>query len=391
MALIEYCEDRGRMDDLLTVLNELRPEAYREQFGLVPTQQPNTPAESDHSGRPVIPGKPLYWVLGAVALLAVMFVGWRLSTLGRNDMEPTPIGQVSREDIPGIGAEPSSTPTVAPTSTTLPTPTVTTSPQSQFPLVVTRTVKRGGVAVDQVLVPAGSFMMGSEEGEEDERPVYKVVLDAFWIDQTEVTNAQFASCVAQGVCQPPSVSSTYTRDQYYGNEEFADYPVIYISWFGASDFCGWAGGRLPTEAEWEYAARGPESLTYPWGNTFDGQRLNHCDMNCPFDFADHSVNDRYEDTAPVGSYADGMSWVGAHDMAGNVFEWVNDWYRRDYYGTLTNANQATENPQGPVEGESRVFRGGAWFSNSYNARSSVRGYSQPDVRPNFLGFRCAQR
>ncbi len=170
-------------------------------------------------------------------------------------------------------------------------------------------------------------MMGSEEGDEDEQPVHEVTLDAFWIDRTEVTNAQFAGCVADGACQPPSETSSSTRDPYYGNDEFADYPVIYVSWNDASEFCEWAGGRLPTEAEWEYAARGPESFTYPWGNNGPSTSLLNFDTNVG-------------DTSEVGSYPDGASWVGALDMAGNVWEWVNDWYDSGYY-----QNSPGENPR----------------------------------------------
>jgi formylglycine-generating enzyme required for sulfatase activity len=255
------------------------------------------------------PGKPLYWALLAVALL-VMVIGWQLIGLGGNGVEPTPVDM--------------------------------------------RAVSRGGVQVEQVFVPAGSFMMGSENGADDEQPVHEVTLDAFWIDRTEVTNAQFAGCVADGACQPPSDTSSYTRDNYYGNDEFGDYPVINVSWIDASEFCEWAGGRLPTEAEWEYAARGPESFTYPWDYTQPSDGLLNFNTNVG-------------DTSEVGSYPDGASWVGALDMAGNVWEWVNDWYDSGYY-----QNSPGENPTGPASGEYRVLRGGAWNNDVILARSSVR-------------------
>jgi len=233
-------------------------------------------------------------------------------------------------------------------------------------------VGRGGVEVEQVFVPAGSFMIGSEDGSDDERPVHEVTLDTFWIDRTEVTNAQFAGCVAAGACRPPSDTSSYTRTDYYGNDAFADYPVLYVSWNDASDFCAWAGGRLLTEAEWEYAARGPESRVYPWGTDAPSCELLNF-SGC------------VGDTSEVGSYPDGASWIGALDMAGNVWEWVNDWYDSGYYGQSSDAN-----PSGPPSGEYRVLRGGAWAYYVINARSSIRYGSLPVNRGYGIGFRCAQ-
>ena len=245
-----------------------------------------------------------------------------------------------------------------------------------------RVVDRGGVAVEQVYVPAGSFMMGSEDGMANEQPVHEVTLDAFWIDRTEVTNAQYAACVADGACDPPEVNSSHTRESYYDNPEYADYPVIYVSWDDAAAFAAWAGGRLPTEAEWEYAARGPEGRVYPWGDTFDGERLNFCDRNCPFSHRDNDWDDGQADTAPAGSYPEGASWVGALDMAGNVWEWVNDRYQGDYYGS-----SPIENPTGPASGGGRVLRGGSWNNSQRYARASVRNGYSLDYAPYLFGFR----
>jgi len=244
-----------------------------------------------------------------------------------------------------------------------------------------------------VYVPPGEFQMGSTEDEvdavmelcedyygfscgrgwfESELPAHTVALDGFWIDRTEVTNAQYARCVAAGACDPPVSSSSYARDSYYGDSGYEDYPVILVSWWQAEAYCAWAGGRLPTEAEWEYAARGPEGRRYPWGDAFDGSRLNN-----------RSDADGYDDTAPVGSYPSGASWCGALDLAGNVYEWVADWY-----GTYPSGRQV--NPTGPPGGEYRVVRGGSWHIASYDVRSAYRFRWDPDVTNLDVGFRCAR-
>ena len=265
-------------------------------------------------------------------------------------------------------------PTARPTATVTLTPTPTTQPQARFQAGDIRVVDRGGVEVEQVFVPAGSFMMGSEEGDEDEQPVHEVTLDAFWIDRTEVTNEQFQACRYTGSCQWSifSSGSSQTRDDYRYDRIFSYYPVIYVSWLDASDFCAWAGSRLPTEAEWEYAARGPEGFTYPWGNNGPSTDLLNFDANVG-------------DTSRVGSYPGGASWVSALDMAGNVWEWVNDRYDEEYY-----QNSPGGNPRGPVSGEYRVLRGGAWINDDLSARSFVRSHILRSSAVNDVGFRCAQ-
>jgi len=243
--------------------------------------------------------------------------------------------------------------------------------------------------VPMVLVPAGSFEMGNDDGKPDERPAHTVTLDAFYIDQYEVTNAQYAACVEAGVCDPPSRTDSETRLSYYGDPQYDDYPVVGVTWSAARTYCQWRGARLPTEAEWEKAARGTEGYLYPWGDEFDPSRLNYCDLNCDdccgIPWADLQHDDGYADTAPVGSYPDGASPYGVYDLAGNVWEWVADWYDQGYY-----AISPAENPAGPSSGVQRVMRGGGIFEEAYYTRATMRRRFMPDVYSTSVGFRCAR-
>ncbi|NIM94224.1 MAG: SUMF1/EgtB/PvdO family nonheme iron enzyme [Anaerolineales bacterium] len=217
----------------------------------------------------------------------------------------------------------------------------------------------------------------------DEMPAHIVLLDGFWIDQHEVTNRQYMQCVEAAACEPPAEISSYTREAYYGDEAYDEYPVVWVTKDHAADYCAWVEARLPSEAEWEFAARGPESYRFPWGEEFDGTRLNFCDVNCELGFADTSADDGYEDTAPVGSYPSGESWCGALDMAGNVREWVADWF--GYY-----APEEQHNPQGPMDGTAYVPKGGSFFDPPDNIRSANRGGTTLDYVRHKVGFRCAR-
>ena len=277
---------------------------------------------------------------------------------------------------------PISTP-VQPTDTAMPTHVPTSTPVPTLAPGDIWTRPADGMVM--VYVPAGEFEMGSTDGASDEQPVHTVALDAYWIDRTEVTNEQYGKCVAAGACDSPWESGSSTRDSYYGNTAYADYPVIYVSWHDAEDYCKWAGGRLPSEAEWEYAARGQKGREFPWGDVFDGTLLNYCDANCRFDYKDSEHDDGYADTAPVGSYPGGASWIGAQDMAGNVWEWAADWYDEDYYG-----ESSSENPVGPSSGEYRVVREDSWFIDLLNVRAATRTWFSPGVSLDSIGFRCAR-
>ncbi len=239
-----------------------------------------------------------------------------------------------------------------------------------------------GVAM--ALVPAGPFEMGSDDGAEDEQPAHTVTLDDFYIDQFEVTNAQYAVCLEAGACQPTTdttaFASSYSRRIYYGNAEYADYPVIYATWYEAQEYCAWRGARLPTEAEWEKAARGGlEGNSFPWG---DEAPVCEAGAENGAKFDDNAdCNDT--DTEQVGSYS--PNGYGLYDMAGNVWEWVSDWYDAAYY-----ARSPTENPTGPEEAGFPVVRGGSWGNDADHQRVSDRRINDPKSGSLNIGFRCAK-
>jgi hypothetical protein len=246
-----------------------------------------------------------------------------------------------------------------------------------------------------VFVPAGEFIMGSDDKDPkalpDEKPQHKVYLDAFWIDQTEVTNGMYALCVEARICNAPVKSSLYTQPDYYGNPEYANYPVINVNWNQAAQYCFWAGRRLPTEAEWEKTARGSEGWIYAWGNEVPtGVLLNFCDKNCELDWKDESVDDGYGATSPVGSYPEGASLYGALDMAGNVSEWIADWIDKvNIPNSAYYASSPYENPQGPETGTLKGIRGGAWRWTVEKARATARDRNVPHYYYDSTGFRCA--
>jgi len=209
---------------------------------------------------------------------------------------------------------------------------------------------------------------------QDESPEHSVTLSSFWIDRTEVTHVQYMLCVANGQCEVPEFASTFS----FGR---GDHPVVGVSWHDAANYCAWAGAELPSEAQWEYAARGEQRFIYPWGNDFDGARLNFCDTNCQEDHRLNDYNDGYEETALAANFQSGTSWNGALNMSGNVWEWVSDWYSAYLPSAQTD-------PVGPTTGTYKVIRGGSWINDQVGVRTANRSFPDPNERSTIVGVRC---
>jgi formylglycine-generating enzyme required for sulfatase activity len=301
---------------------------------------------------------------------------------------------------------------LAPTATSVPRTELPLAPMATEALPTETPVPALPVAQDDarprladgmtmVYVPGGTLPMGSTDVEiQDalarcaqsysycnldfygrEAPQHTVTLDGFWIDQTEVTNVQFRQCVEAGLCEAPSTCSK--GEPTFDDVSKEDHPVVCVDWHDAQTYCEWAGARLPTEAEWEYAARGGDGSLYPWGNERGGPWQNYCDANCGEAWADKAVDDGHATTSPVESYPEGASWCGALDMAGNVYEWVADWLG-DY------ASEPQRNPTGPPTGGEKVLRGNSWASFWDRARGATRDFVHPNTRSDHIGFRCVR-
>ncbi len=287
--------------------------------------------------------------------------------------------------VPGLTAIviPQETATTAPPEiASSPAPTATSTPET-----VIISAKDG---MTQLFISSGTFIMGGLDvyRKSNEIPPHEVYLNAYWIDQVEVTNGMYNLCVQAGSCRSPARNSSDNRLEYFGNPEFQDYPVVHVAWYDAHAYCQWAERRLPTEAEWEHAARGDDKRNFPWGD------------EPPNEYNSNSLN-IVGDTSRVGSYAEGASPFGVLDMAGNVWEWVADRYRPDYYG-----KSVYENPGGPsdddVFNDLRVIRGGSYRDDWVILRLANRSYlagPNPSAQPTdeayygrssaMIGFRCA--
>lgn len=246
--------------------------------------------------------------------------------------------------------------------------------------------------VEQLWVPSGSFLRGTADIDSieapewvrrimpSEQPQHKVTLTAgYWIDKHEVSNAAYERFVDDGGYENFAYWSEQGWDWLQASnvdadlpircvEPRPDYPRVCINWFEAEAYGNWRRGRLPTEAEWEFAARGPDSLIYPWGNEFDAQRANVIDSS---------------GLSPIDSYPNGRSWIGAYNLSGNAMEWVQDWLDVDYYQLRESAD-----PKGPASGRIKIEKGGWWGSNSAVARAAYHHYEDPpEYQDHHIGFR----
>jgi serine/threonine-protein kinase len=337
--------------------------------------------------------------LGVVALSAVcgivMLFNFLINPTTRPTVTPpteTRIANATFTSAPIVVISPSPSPTLAPT----PTPglgSVRVSPTDN---------------ASQVFVPAGQFIMGSlasdPNADNDEKPQHTVFLDSFWIDTTEVTIEMFAQFVNRTGSRTEADKQGWGYvlfgDRYEktsganwqnpfgpssGSSQLQNHPVTQVSWSDADAYCRWAGRRLPTEAEWEKAARGTKGQRYPWGDqNIAGNLANLADQSLNVSWATRNINDGYRNTSSVGSYPNGKSIYGALDMVGNVWEWVNDWYEANYY-----SSSPSSNPMGPVNGQERVTRGGSWSNIVPLVGTTYRLHPAPNTAGGNVGFRCA--
>lgn len=337
-----------------------------------------------------------------------------LTPIPTENSQPTPtltlatavVPTTAPTNTPVVSIEPTEEPTNVPTATATTTPAATTlparfdSPIGEMALLAGGTFSMGADAA-QLLAACDEFRPGCQEAWfSAAEPIHLVTLDPFYMDIFEVNNADFVTFLNTLDAQEPDCDGemclTADDSQIELDEngrftiapEFEDHPVVGVSWFGADAFCSWRHARLPSEAEWEMAAAWDattETKTlYPWGDEFDATAVNFCDANCAEAQAFADVDDGFATTAPVGSFVNGRSPAGIDDMAGNVWEWVNDWYADEYY------NQSPDtNPTGPEEGDARVVRGGSWFDTGNFSAAAIRFPAPPDETGNSIGFRCA--
>lgn len=279
--------------------------------------------------------------------------------------------------VPAATLAATDTQAVAFTPTIAPSATIEASPTASGTLVAGATQTSANDRMVLVYVPAGSFLMGSPDTDTlargNEKPQHTETVAAFWIDQTEVTNAQYGACLAAKACTAPQSFDSITRSDYFHDPQYANYPVVWVNWLQAQKYCTWAGRRLPSESEWEKAARGPDGPLYPWGNEApDNTLLN--------------FNSAAKDTTAVGSFPNGASPYGALDMVGNVVEWVDGFYYDSYFTIV--ANKITPTPS--FHGGVRILRSSSWADVPADIRAAARRYALAQGNAFYdVGFRCA--
>jgi formylglycine-generating enzyme required for sulfatase activity len=350
------------------------------------------------------------WRVVLIAVMLVLLAGCGLNAKATTGSGETPVVKTATPKLP------TSTPMLAtdtpesPTSTPVP-PTDTATPPTITPVTtifistlsvppVSGTMRtRLADGMVMVYIAGGEFLMGSADEDAkalaNEKPQHVVNLDAFWVDYTEVTVAQYAVFVAETGYRSTAEKMGWAYAYVESAKEWQrvkgadwqhpfgptsnaedNHPVTQVTWNDAVEYCAWVGGSLPSEAQWEKAARGTDGRIYPWGDDFDGTRLNYCDTRCG---GDTRYDDGYQFTAPVGSYPTGASPYGVLDMAGNVWEWTADWFTSSY-----NEQTAVQNPNGPA----RVLRGGSWNHDRAGMRAAYRLDAPPDTSVDNFGFRC---
>ncbi|MBH0202191.1 MAG: formylglycine-generating enzyme family protein [Nitrospira sp.] len=310
-------------------------------------------------------------ITGALTLL--LEVGLTAATDTRTS-KPESVPSISlKADFPAVPAKPSGANGDHKVGERgrLPTNSVVTHQLAVPSAVAPELIGKDGAPM--VLVQAGEFVMGSDKGDEDEAPTHRVYLNAFYIDKFEVTNGRFARYVDAIQSEPPWGFTDKETPVIH-----AERPVRWVSWMDAVGYCLWLGKRLPTEAEWEKAARGTDERTYPWGN--DPPTSVH---------AVYGLKEGGAETVSViGNHHMGQSPYGVQDLAGNLYEWVMDWYAEDFYSSFINSPAI--NPHGPSEGTAKVQRGGSYMNTPYRLRSSFRTKGDPTEQDPNVGFRCAQ-
>jgi len=341
-----------------------------------------------------VPGKKLWlppWLIGLVGLVVVgLLINWLANGNSHTALFSTqtaaPINSTYPPEVSTLLPLPSE-------SSTLPTST-------QTPIIPDEITDAKGVPMR--LVPYGEFTMGLSADTAyvecqklsiggtcdrawftDKEPAHTVTLDSFYMDKFEVSNAAYRQCVSNGSCQPPSDKSSANQTYYYGNADYDNYPVIHLDWNQAMAYCSWREARLPTEAEWEKAARGSDGRLYPWGNPFDGTRANFCDKNCSYSWANNKFNDGYAGTAPVDSFPSGVSVYGIFNLAGNAHEWTSSLYQPYPYS-------ASDGREDLLTSGFRVLRGGSWFDQGSALLSALRIGDDPTDSILSFGVRCAR-